>query len=209
MPTPPRISGASPVLVVLGAGASRRFGGRPKALLEVDGLPAVRRVLDVGRETGAAKSVVVVGRHGTEIGAALEGSGAMVLFNERWEGGRTGSLQLALRSVWAGSDILLWPVDFPFVGPNTVRALGAAARGDRIATWVMPTFEGRGRHPVWLKPPGRDRIFRRATDEPLRSLLPRLGVQVRRVPVTDPWIRIGTDTPAEYADALDAWSRRS
>jgi molybdenum cofactor cytidylyltransferase len=190
------------LLLVLAAGASERHGGRPKALLEVDGEPAVRRVLRVARSVGMHEAVVVVGRHQVEIESALAGDPVVVVRNAEWELGRTGSIQAALRSRPADTELLLWPVDHPFVGANTVRALLAAARHDPMAAWIMPTFEGGGGHPVWLASAATRLIRGLAADAPLRSLIPRLGVQVLRMPTSDPWVRVGTDTPEEYSAAI-------
>jgi CTP:molybdopterin cytidylyltransferase MocA len=204
-----RADRVAPVVVVLAAGASRRFGGGPKALLKVDGQPAVRRILEVARSIGIREAVVVVGPHRDPIAEALRGDPAEVVTNVDWERGRTGSLQVGLRSVATGASVLLWPVDHPFAEANTVRALGTAADRDPVAPWIMPTYEGRGGHPVWLAPPAIRLVDELAPDAPLRSLIPRLGVQVLRLPTQDPWIRVGTDTPAEYADAIARRVRRA
>jgi len=190
-----------PCLLVIAAGASRRFGGRPKALLEVDGEPAVRRVLRAARSAGLEDAVIVVGPHGVPIRAALAGDPARIVPNDDWELGRTGSIQAGLREIEADRDVLLWPIDYPFVQANTVRELEGAAHRDPVAAWIMPTFEGRGGHPVWLTPAATRLVPGLTPDASLRLLIPRLGVQVLRVPTTDPWVRIGTDTPDEYEAA--------
>ncbi len=205
-PVPAAISAHPAALVILAAGASRRFGGQPKALLEVDGEAAVRRLARIGRSVGLEPIIVVVGRHRPGIESALGGEPVTIITNEDWERGRTGSIQTGLRAVSAGSDVVLWPVDHPFVEANTLHLLGASAIADPIATWVIPTYQGRGGHPVWLKPPAIRCIYELDPDTPFRSLLPSLGPQVLRVPTGDPWILVGTDTPDEYAAAR---SRRS
>jgi CTP:molybdopterin cytidylyltransferase MocA len=189
-------------LLVLAAGASTRFQGRPKAMLDVDGEPAVRRVLRVARSLGVEDAVVVVGPHRAEIGAVVRDDEARVVVNSEWELGRTGSVQAGLRALGSEGKVLLWPIDHPFAHVNTVHALLATAARDPIAAWIMPTFEGRGGHPIWLSPAATRLVLALEKDTPLRSLIPRLGVQVVRVPVEDRWIRIGTDTPDEYAHAL-------
>jgi molybdenum cofactor cytidylyltransferase len=206
-PSVPADSAAPRWVVVLAAGASRRFEGRPKALLDLRGESAVERVLRVARSAGIGSAVVVVGPHHALIEAALGSDPAVIAVNERWEDGRTGSIQLGLRTAGPDANVLLWPVDHPFVSANTVRNLAEAARGDPLAAWVMPTHEGRGGHPVWLAPAASRLAQRLAPDAPFRGLIPRLGVQVLRVPTQDPWILVGTDTPTEYRRALLDWRR--
>ena len=199
IPAPPARPTA---LLVLAAGASRRHGGRPKALLEVDGEAAVRRVLRVARSVGLEEAFVVVGPHRAPIAAALEGTSATLVANDAWERGRSGSIRVGVEAAGGGRGILLWPIDHPFAEANTVRELLATAARDRMAAWIVPTFEGKGGHPVWLGPPALRLLPTLAADEPLRSLLPRLGPQVVRMPTSDRWIRVGTDTMDEYAAAV-------
>ena len=204
-------SGASfrpATLLVLAAGASTRLGGRPKATVDVGGRPAVRRILEVARLAGVATAVVVVGRHAAEIEASLIGESVTLVRNEAWAAGRTGSLQLGLALIPVDSDVVLWPVDHPFVEAITVRALADTASADPLATWVIPTYEGRGGHPVWLKPAVRSSIAALASDAPLRGLLPRLGPQVLRVAVRDPGVVASTDTAEEYSAAVRRFERR-
>ena len=159
-------------------------------------------MLNVGRSLGVDDAVVVVGRHRDAISTALGDNATKIVFNEDWERGRTGSIQAGLRAIGAEADVLLWPIDHPFVEANTVRELLATAARDRIAAWVMPTYEGRGGHPVWLAPAATRLIPPLPLDAPLRNLMPQLGVQVVRMATTDPWVRVGTDTFEEYSAAV-------
>jgi molybdenum cofactor cytidylyltransferase len=162
----------------------------------------VLRVLHLARSLGLHDAVVVVGPHHDAIASVLRGDPGRIVLNSAWELGRTGSIQAGLRQTAPGSSVLLWPIDHPFVAANTVQDLLDATARDPLAVWVVPTYEGRGGHPVWLGPTATGLVASLAPDEPLRNLIPRLGVQVLRMPTTDPWIRVGTDTPAEYAAAV-------
>ena len=204
--TGPATASAS-VLLVLAAGASTRHGGRPKALLEIDSVPAVVRIIRAAREAGVHEAVVVVGAHEEPITAALAGERATVVVNETWELGRTGSVLRGLSAIPAEANVLLWPVDHPFAESNIVRRIETAAMRDTVAAWIVPTFEGHGGHPVWMAPPARRMVQSLAPDTPLRSVLPRLGVQVLRLPVDDASVLASTDTPEEYRAALDARRR--
>jgi molybdenum cofactor cytidylyltransferase len=191
-----------PALLILAAGASERHGGRPKALLEVDGRPAVRRVLEVGLDAGLSPAVVVVGPHRVPIAGVLKGEPAEVVENPLWELGRTGSVQLGLAALPEATSVVLWPVDHPFVRSSTIDALSARATQDAVAAWLIPSHQGRGGHPVLIKRSVFGLIHALDPDESLRSLLPRLGVQVARMPVGDPWVLVGTDTPEAYREAV-------
>jgi molybdenum cofactor cytidylyltransferase len=114
------------VAVVLAAGASSRMG-RPKALLDFDGTPAVGRVLAACREGGAADIVVVTAPGGGGIRALC--AGTIEAINEHPERGMLSSLQAGLASLPAAGGFLIFPVDFPIVPAREVRALIDAFRG--------------------------------------------------------------------------------
>ncbi|HEY6238294.1 MAG TPA: NTP transferase domain-containing protein, partial [Thermoplasmata archaeon] len=126
---------------------------------------------------------------------------AVLLPNPGWRRGRTGSIQVGLEWADGADGVVLWPIDHPFVEPGTVGRLLEVARGDPLALWVGPTFRGRGGHPVTIKSAAFPAIMELGPDEPLRRVLARLGVQVRRVEVRDTGVLSGTDTPEEYERA--------
>ncbi|HKS59170.1 MAG TPA: hypothetical protein VJS68_00135, partial [Thermoplasmata archaeon] len=68
--------------------------------------------------------------------------------------------------------------------------------------------EGRGGHPVLLRPSVFPQILDLAPGAPLRSLLPSLGVQVTRVAVDDPGVIEAVDTPESYQTYLARWNQR-
>jgi CTP:molybdopterin cytidylyltransferase MocA len=119
--------------IVLAAGASSRMG-RPKALLDMGGRPAVERVVAALRDGGAGEIVVVVGRHADEIRAGADLRGVRVVDNPDWAGWRTSSVQRGLAALPPGTEwTLLALVDMPLVRADTVRALLAARRDDADA----------------------------------------------------------------------------
>jgi molybdenum cofactor cytidylyltransferase len=188
--------------IVLAAGASERMGGVPKALLPVDGVTSVERMARVCAEAGLFPVVTVVGPHGPAIRRALEGTEVLVADNARSSQGRTGSIQVGIAALGPATGALLWPVDHPFVEAKTVGTLLRRADQDAMAVWVIPTFGGRGGHPVLLRQPTFRSILEMPPERPLRSLLSGFGPQVVRVPVNDPGVVENLDTPEEYRAAI-------
>ncbi|HYK92559.1 MAG TPA: nucleotidyltransferase family protein [Thermoplasmata archaeon] len=201
-PVRPRVA-----TVIPAAGASARFHGFPKACLDLDGETAVHRVARLALEEGCSPVVVVTGPHDREIRAAMRGSPVEVVAHPRWAEGRTGSIQAGLAHVPADQDVLIWPVDHPFVDPDSLAALARAAEEDAFALWFTPVFRGDGGHPVLLRQVAADAVRALPPSEPLRSLIPRLGPQVRRVAVADRGVVANSDTPEEYRRLLVAWRR--
>lgn len=193
--------------IVLSAGASARWGGRPKALLPVGRETALERVVRLCVEAGAGRTAIVVGRHAAEL-APLAPPGVEVLANPRWEAGRTGSVQVGLRWAEDGEGVVLWPVDHPFVRVETPARLLDHARRDALALWIIPTYEGHGGHPVAIRREAFGEVLDLNAGAPLRTVPRRLGVQVARLPVNDPGVVDSTDTPDEYREGLARWTAR-
>lgn len=77
--------------LVLAAGASRRLG-RPKQLVEIDGVSLVVRAVRVVRAAGCAPVVVVTGAHADAVEAALAGEDASCVRHPGWSAGQGTSL---------------------------------------------------------------------------------------------------------------------
>ncbi|GAA4287573.1 nucleotidyltransferase family protein [Georgenia daeguensis] len=146
------ISAAPPVTgLLLAAGAGRRMG-MPKALVVTDGVPWVRRAVDVLLAGGCAEVVVVLGAAEREAREALVGVGPAVdaVVCTTWAQGmgeslRTGLTALRERSARAA---LVHLVDLPDVGPAVVRRMLAVAGGpDALARAAYGGVPG---HPVLL-----------------------------------------------------------
>jgi len=200
--------GTEVAALVLSAGASSRLGGQPKALLPVEGRSGVRRIVEICLADGFAPVTVVVGPHRGAIAHALKGLEVELVDSEQWEEGRTASVQTGLAALPPERDVLFWPVDHPFVAPRSVDALLAARETDLLGVWFIPTFEGRGGHPVLWRPVVRNDIFDLRPDAPIRSLLPEFGPQVRRVAVDDPGVVANVDTVEAFRDASASWEPR-
>ncbi len=151
--------------IVLAAGHSRRMGSA-KALITLDGVPFVERVVRALLDGGCFPVIVVAGVGADhEAAAALaESLGASVVVNEDPRSEQLDSLRLAMGSVPAGAaGVIVSPVDVPLVSASLVDALIAAFEASGT-TLVLPGREGRHGHPV---------LFSRALfDELLRGNLP-------------------------------------
>lgn len=194
--------------LVLSGGESSRFGGFPKALLTVDGVPVVHRLAERCLARGFDPVVVVAGAHHGPIAHAVRDLDVPVVEAENWREGRTASLQAGLLAIPEDRDLLFWPIDHPFVADRTIDALLAARDSDPLAVWFIPTLGDRGGHPVLWRAFVRPELLALRPDAPIRSLIPEFGPQVRRLPVDDPGVLANVDTPEEFRAALDDWLRR-
>ncbi|GAA5163167.1 nucleotidyltransferase family protein [Ornithinimicrobium tianjinense] len=152
--TPHRTTG-----LLLAAGQGRRYGG-PKALVEADGVPWVRRSVDTLLEGGCADVLVVTGAGAREVEALLAASPDPRVTSTRcgtYERGmgeslRAGLTALATRGRSVPRQALVHLVDLPDVGADAVARVLAAA-GDGTDALARAAYQGVPGHPVLL---GRD-----------------------------------------------------
>lgn len=200
---------ADVVAVVLAAGASSRLG-RPKALVDLGGRPAVSLLAAHAAAGGVTSGVVVVGApHADEIRQGAEVAPLAWALNPAPAAGRLGSVRCGLLATPRDADVLLWPVDRPLAPPGVVAAL-LAARGETGESFVVsPTERGRRGHPLVLAAALRARIVAAPPDTNLREFL--AGPDVRRidVPVAEgTGIHANLDTEEAVRAAREGLERR-
>lgn len=112
--------------VILAAGASTRLG-EPKQLIEIGGLPLVRKAAMSALEAGALPVVVVLGAENNQILPALEGlDNVRVALNSRWQSGMASSVAAGLSALSEDEEVdgaMLVLADQPFVDAHTLKSL--------------------------------------------------------------------------------------
>lgn len=186
--------------VVLAAGRSSRMGA-PKALLDFRGEPFVVRILEALTALDLKPRVVVVGPDGARVREALVEQSCLVVENPDVESGPIGSLRVALAALRtpAPAALLVWPVDYPHVRVDTVEKLVEAHRRTGAAV-VLPVFGERRGHPVIWGATLFDELATSpaAAREGARAVLHAHAAEVLAVPVDDPAVIDGLNTPADY-----------
>jgi CTP:molybdopterin cytidylyltransferase MocA len=137
--------------IVLAAGEARRMGGRPKALLERDGVPLVRRVAQAMLEGGLRDVVVVLGHCADQVAAAVAGLPIRAVVNTEYAAGRTSSLRCGLAAQSHCLAVAIALADMPMLGADDVRAvLHAFAQRKTGARALVPRYGDERGHPVVL-----------------------------------------------------------
>ncbi len=188
--------------ILLAAGRSERMGVS-KALLPWAGLPLVAHQVRVLAECRLIDEIVVVtGHNPAKVEAALAGTRARTVYNERFESGRASSIVSGVRALRAGpAGVLIASVDQP---------LRAELAADLLAAWaadpdwiVRPVHQGKHGHPVIFPARLRDELeLVSEVAEGLRALMRRHRDQVRDVPVADAAALLNLNTRADYEAAL-------
>lgn len=180
--------------------------GQAKALLPLAGQTLVATVLWRLREIEVATAVVAIAApHGSQIEPELAARTAELaplqlrwVWNPRPEAGMLSSVQCALRPLVEDGDgelsgVLIWPVDIPRVRPETLRRLVEHGHaGERL---LVPTYDGRGGHPLWLPRALWAETLGLPAAAGLREL--RRRHPELRLPTSDPEILRDLDTPQD------------
>jgi nicotine blue oxidoreductase len=180
--------------LLLAAGAGRRMGG-PKALVELDGEPLVRRGVRLLRDGGCDPVVVVVGAAADRVRPLCDG--AQVVEAPDWSTGMAASLRAGLAALDAAACVVAL-VDQPRVTPAAVQRLRAAhTDGARAA---VATYAGRARNPVLLdRSVWADVAASAQGDEGARPWLRAHPSLVVLVDCTDAGTPDDVDTPQDLA----------
>jgi molybdenum cofactor cytidylyltransferase len=184
--------------ILLAAGRSRRMGAF-KPLLPFGPKTVVRACVDNLLEGGAASVVVVVGHRAEEVREELANVARVrCVLNEQAESEMGVSIARGVEVV--GAEVgaaLIALVDQPAIPPEIV--------GDIIDAWretkaplVVPTYEGRGGHPVLIDLRFREELLSLPEERGLRALFDAHRADVLRLPVTCAYVVRDMDTSEEY-----------
>jgi molybdenum cofactor cytidylyltransferase len=147
--------------VLLAAGEGRRLGGRPKALLELGGVPLVLRQLIALSGAGVDELVIVLGHHAASIRPVIEPFPVTVVHNPRPEDGQVSSQRLGLAALNPALDaVLVALADQPLIGEQDITSLiGAFKKRPEGTSVVVPRVAGDPGNPVIFSSAVRTQIL--------------------------------------------------
>jgi molybdenum cofactor cytidylyltransferase len=171
--TPQNSKVVSVSAVLLAAGAGRRMGNKPKSLLELDGVPLIRRQIMALQGAGVTELVVVLGHHANEIAPLLKDFAITLVTNPNPEASpissqRLGLQSLSLQSLSGQTDAVLMALaDQPLVDAQDVRQLiNAFNQRPEGTALVFPRVQGQPGNPV---------IFTRQVRNAMLACPPEIG----------------------------------
>lgn len=186
--------------LILAAGRSRRMG-RSKPLLPWRGSTLIEHVYDQLATICDGAIAVVVGHEADAVVAAM-GSRAVERVDVDPDAEQIESVRAGLNALSACESlthVLMQPCDQPHVVDEVVTTMLADERAQTRA--IMPTFEGRGGHPVLIPRALWDPILMWHGDGGLRAFWIEHEEAVVRVACDDSRVRTDLDTPEDYEQA--------
>ena len=185
--------------LILAAGKSQRFGS-PKVLATFHGKPFLRLIRQNLQQAEIDKIVLVLGFQAEKYIAQLpDRKNFKIVINPDYERGQFFSLRKGLQSLPEGTEaVLMCLIDQPHISAETYRALLQSGRKNKNAV-IIPTFRGKGGHPIVLPSSLFQEILVAPENFTLRDVLAQNKDRVRRIEITDYGILEDIDTPEDLA----------
>jgi molybdenum cofactor cytidylyltransferase len=188
--------------VVLAAGESSRMG-RPKALLPIDGVRFIEKIVSSFQSTKVGKILVVLGHNAEEIRQKIADLPVLIVVNNEYKKGQLSSLVAAIRDIQSRQSsaeldgILVHLVDHPYVNPILVDVMIDRFYESKKLI-VVPRYHGRRGHPVIFS----RSLFSELQDTPLdqgaKAVVHAHQKDTLEIDTEDEGVTIDIDTPEEY-----------
>jgi len=188
--------------VVLAAGESSRMG-RPKALLPIDGVRFIEKIVSSFQSTKVGKILVVLGHNAEEMRQKIADLPVLIVVNNEYKKGQMSSLVAAIRDIQSRQSsaeldgILVHLVDHPYVNPILVDVMIDRFYESKKLI-VVPRYHGRRGHPVIFS----RSLFSELQDTPLdqgaKAVVHAHQKDTLEIDTEDEGVTIDIDTPEEY-----------
>jgi CTP:molybdopterin cytidylyltransferase MocA len=147
--------------VLLAAGAGSRLGHKPKSLLELGGVPLIRRQLIALSGAGVDEVVVVLGHHAELIDPVVQTFPVTVVRNPNPDDGQVSSQRIGLAALTGRLDaVIVALADQPLLNAQDITALiGAYKKRPEGSSVVYPQVNGERGNPVMFSAEVREQIL--------------------------------------------------
>ncbi len=147
--------------VLLAAGSGSRLGHKPKCLLELGGVPLIRRQLIALSGAGVDEVVVVLGHHADQIEPAVMSFPVTLVRNPQPDDGQVSSQRLGLAALAGKLDaVIVALADQPMINAQDITALiGAFKKRPQGSDVVYPEVGGQRGNPVIFSNDVREQIL--------------------------------------------------
>jgi molybdenum cofactor cytidylyltransferase len=180
--------------LLLAAGSSTRMG-QPKALLPLQGQPAICRCLTTLLQSSVQEIIVVLGPETEAAATILEDLPIKIIHNTLPRSEMATSVRLGIQAMNPDAvGALISLVDHPLVQPDTLRQLTDKA-SDRPEGIIIPTFQGRRGHPTVFPKNSLAEVYQGFN---LREIIQRHADKTVYLAVEDEGVVMDMDTPEDY-----------
>ena len=193
-------------VILLAAGESRRMGVPNKLLLEIGGVPLVRRTAEALAAIPDADVTVVLGHEADEIRAALTGMPVGFTMNDDHATGQMSSVHTGLAAAGKGCCFLIVPADMPRLTTlDCLLLLDAhdeAPKGRVTVPYRAHAGACQRGNPVILSASAAQSVLDGGINLGCRGLLDREPDLLHEFETDRDGFFVDMDTPDAYADVL-------
>jgi len=191
--------------VLLAAGSGSRMGHKPKSLLELGGVPLIRRQLIALSGAGVDEVVVVLGHHADLIEPVVQTFPVTLVRNPRPDDGQVSSQRIGLAALGGKLDaVIVALADQPLINAQDITALiGAFKKRPEGASVVFPQVNGEPGNPVIFSNEVREQILAGAANVGCRQWQANNTQAVAPFVTDNRRYRVDVDT----AEDLEAFAR--
>ena len=190
------------VAIILAAGESRRMG-QPRALLPIDGMTFIGKIVTALQSTPIARTLVVLGHNAEEMQRHIRDLPVDIVVNPNYKEGQLTSLMAAIREIQSSKDaeevdgILVHLVDHPYVNADLVKVM--IDKFYATKKWiVVPRYHGRRGHPVLFSRLLFAELLAAPIDQGAKSVVHAHRQETLEVDTEEEGITIDIDTPDAY-----------
>jgi molybdenum cofactor cytidylyltransferase len=190
------------VAAILSAGESSRMG-RPKALLPIDGVRFIEKIVTSLRSTRVGKIMVVLGHNAAAIRQRISDLQVDLVLNPDYKQGQLSSLAAAIRSIEAANDvervdgILVHLVDHPYINADLVNSMIDRFYETKKLI-VVPRYQDRRGHPVIFSKALFGELLATPLDRGAKAVVHAHRDDTLEIDTNDEGAIIDIDTPEEY-----------
>jgi molybdenum cofactor cytidylyltransferase len=182
--------------LVLAAGRSRRMGNRNKLLLDIGGVPLVRKVVSAAAASSCDGVMVVTGHEAARVAAALPSAGVETLYCQDYAFGLSASLKTGIAALPKSCDaVVICLGDMPNVTSAHIERLVAAYDPLQSRAVCVPTFRGKRGNPVLWDRRFFSELMDLKGDVGARHLIGEYAHLVCEVAMDDEGVLTDVDTP--------------
>lgn len=190
--------------VLLAAGSGSRLGGRPKSLLELGGVPLIRRQLIALSGAGVDEVVVVLGHHADAIEAVVRDFPVTLARNPSPDDGQASSVRIGLQVLSPKLDaVIVALADQPMINAQDITALIGAFKKRDDASMVVPRVAGEPGNPVIFEAALRDEWLAGEANAACRRWRDAHPERVRWFDTDNNRYRVDIDTPEDLLAFTD------
>lgn len=184
--------------ILLSAGSSSRFGS-PKALAKLTHETIIEHLLKLLIAADIDEIIVVLGAGADQIKPFLfKHKKIRIVHNKDYKLGQTSSFKTGLTAVTPqATGVLLMPVDYPMVQPDTIQALIASFK-EKSPLLLIPTYQDHKGHPPLFAARLKKEFLALDNSVGINTIIHRHPTETMLLAVPDPGVIQNFNTQEEF-----------